>query len=110
MKDNLFRIDEGEYEVVWPLGRKASRMIQPGPRLDTLEGKTICEVWNMLFKGDLLFSELESLIKERYPGVRFVPPEEFGFTRGGQEESTMASLADNLARHGCDAVISSVGG
>ena len=101
---------EPVYEVVSPLGRKAADMTEPATRLDTLEGKTICELWNMIFRGDMLFREIEEQLSRRYPGVRFVDFSEFGYTHGGQEEATMASLADNLEKHGCDAVISAVGG
>jgi len=101
---------EIKYRVVCPLGRETVQGITLAPRLDTLEGKTVCELWNMLFRGDMLFSELERLLAEQYPGVKFVGPDQFGYTHGGHEEETMASLADNLAKHGCDAVVSSVGG
>ena len=98
------------YRVVCPLGQKTVSGITPAPRLDTLEGKTICELWNMLFRGDMLFSELEGLLSEQYPGITFVSHNQFGYTHGGHEEETISQLAAKLASHGCDAVISSVGG
>ena len=101
---------ESVFEVVWPLGEKAMKTIKPVPRPATLEGKTIGELSNMLFHADVLFAELEKLLSTRYPGVRFVNYEEFGYTHGGQEEATIASLPAKLAYNRCDAVISAVGG
>ena len=101
---------DSRFEVVWPLGGKSTRDIQPVPRLDTLEGKTICEMSNMLFKADILYSELETLLSKRYPGVKFVSHENFGCTHGGHEEDTIAALPEKLAQFNCDAAISAVGG
>ena len=101
---------ESEFEVLWPLGAKSGRAINPAPRLQTLEGKTIGELSNNLFRADILFSELERLLSERYPGIRFVNYDEFGCIHGGQEEATISSLPEKLAQSHCDAVISAVGG
>ncbi len=107
MKTNSAR--EAEHEVVWPLGKGRTQRIDPVPRLDTLESKTICELWNWNFRGDVVFSKLEELLSKRYPSVKFVSYKEFGNTHGGHEEATMASLPDTLSLKGCDAVISAVG-
>ena len=53
------------------------------PRLDTLAGKTIAQLWDELFKGDVVFELLEEGLKKRYPGVKFVSWREFGSTHGG---------------------------
>ncbi len=110
MKENRTRDIASEFEVLWPLGEKTKLAIQPAPRLDTLEGKTIGELSDMLFRADILFSELEKLLSEQYPGIRFVNYEDFGCTHGGQEEATIASLPEKLVQNHCDAVISAVGG
>ena len=98
------------YEVVYPLGRETTRAVRPKTRLDTLEGKTICELWNDLYRGDMIFPMLEELLSKRYPGVKFVSYKEFGLTHGTEEDATIAALADNLSQKGCDAVISGLGG
>ena len=97
------------YEVVWPRGRKAAGAVHFAKRLDTLEGKTICEVWDRVFRGDEIFPVIEKELAKRYPGVRFVNHAEFGYPYGGGEASVIASLPDKLRQNKCDAVISGVG-
>ena len=43
------------HEVVSPLGEPVVEMITMAPRLDTLAGKTIGELWNGGFRGDESF-------------------------------------------------------
>ena len=45
--------------------------------LDTLEGKTIGEVYNNHFKGEQMFRGYRRLLKERYPGVKIIPYDKF---------------------------------
>ena len=48
-------VKEGVYKVVSPLGEPVTKMITMAPRLNTLEGKTIGEIWNGGFRGDESF-------------------------------------------------------
>jgi hypothetical protein len=52
-------------------------MITMAPRLKTLEGKTICEIWNEGFRGDESFPIIEKMLKERYPAVKIIRYTEF---------------------------------
>ena len=79
------------------------------PRLDTLEGKTVAQVWDHVFRGDEVFEFLEQGLKERYPGVRFVSWREFGNTHGSEEREVVASLPAKFRSMGVDAVISGMG-
>ena len=38
------------------------------PRVDTLEGKTVAQLWDDLFRGDEVFALLEEGLKARFPG------------------------------------------
>lgn len=98
-----------EYDVVWPRGRSPLSGAKLAKRLDTLEGKVVAELWDEIFKGDILFQCFEEILKERYPGVRFINWKEFGNTHGAAERSTLAALPDKLKEFGADAVISGVG-
>ena len=44
-----------QYEVISPRGIESVKKQTIAPRLDSLEGKTICETWNRDFKGDIMF-------------------------------------------------------
>jgi hypothetical protein len=103
-------MSEEIYEVVSPAAGRHIEMLSMSPRLDTLEGKTVCEIWNESFKSDITFSAIRKLLKERYPGIKVIPytempkhhsMEDQGNTNEGSED-LIAALKD---KH-CDAVIS----
>ncbi len=47
------------YRVVWPRGARTVQATDVAPRLSTLEGKTIGQLWDDLFRGDEIFPILE---------------------------------------------------
>jgi hypothetical protein len=102
------------YEVVSPLGEPVVTMIPMAPRLETLEGKTIGEIWNGGFRGDESFPIIEKLLRERYPTVKLIPYAEFSLTtiasfHPEQKEKTLETLRAELKEKGCDAVITGNG-
>ena len=97
------------YEVVWPRGKKATETVHFAKRLDTLEGKTIGNLWDWAFRGDEIFTTIEKELAKRYPGIKFVGYEEFGSTHGGKEAEVLVALRDKLKQNKCDAVISGIG-
>ena len=97
------------YEVVWPLGKRSTGIIRLAKRLDTLEGKTVCNLWDWLFHGQEIFPAIEKELAKRYPGVKFVSYKVFGSTHGAEEEKMLEALPDKLEQNKCDAVISGVG-
>lgn len=99
----------GDYAVVSPLGTEPPRTRALAPRLDTLEGKTIGQLWNWMFYGDVLYPMIEEIMRERYPGVKFVPYTVFGTTHSATERADIAALPAKLAAHRVDAVISGLG-
>ncbi len=99
----------GYYEVVWPRGQRQLQAQPLAQRLDTLNGKTVAELWDFLFRGDEIFTMLQHDLKERYPEVRFVSWKEFGSTHGQDERDILASLPERFKDMGVDAVISGMG-
>jgi hypothetical protein len=101
------------FEVISPAGGPVVRQQDVAPRLDALEGKTIGEVWNGVFKGDQTFPLIRQLLKERIPGIRIVPYTEFPFHHGGDNPSQQKALAVEIAalakEKGCDAIITGNG-
>jgi len=100
---------EKQYEVYWPRGPRQMQPRQFAPRLATLEGKKVAQLWDFLFRGDQVFALLEEGLKARFPGVRFVSWREFGNTHGSDERDFVVALPQRLRELGVDAVISAVG-
>jgi hypothetical protein len=100
------RNNDGYYEAYWPRAPRQQLMRELAPRLDSLEGKIVAQLWDQLFKGDVVFELLEEGLKARYPGIRFVSWRDFGSTHGGEEKEVLAALPQRLKALGVDAVIS----
>jgi hypothetical protein len=82
--------------------------------LDTLEGKTIGEVYNNHFKGELMFQTYRRLFKQKYPGVKIIPYTEFPIVYVGGDPASQRKIAQQVAalarERGCDALITGNGG
>ena len=98
--------NDGYYEAYWPRSQRQQLTRELAPRLDTLEGKTVAQLWDELFKGDVVFDVLEQGLKARYPGIKFVSWRTFGSTHGGNEKAALAALPQRLRDLGVDAVVS----
>ena len=106
--------EEGKYDVVSPLGERDSQRINMAPRLDTLEGKTICELWNRTFKSNITFPVIRELLQKKYPGIKIVPysemPHHHMLENPGVTNADSEALIAALKAKQCDAVISGNGG
>jgi hypothetical protein len=100
--------DLSVYEVVWPRGKRVTPSVPLAKRLNTLEGKTICELWDWVFRGDEVFEIIEKELRKRYSGVKFVSYKEFGSIDTANEAKVLSALPDYLKKQGCHAVISGV--
>lgn len=71
-------------KVLDPTGADLATRVNPAPRLNTLEGKSIGIVWNQKPCSDVLLGYVEELLRERFPTAQFskwlapicTPPEE----------------------------------
>ena len=103
-------------KVVSPLGENVTdRTIPLAPRLDTLNGKTICEIWNGGFKADVMFPIIEKMLRKRYPDVKTVPFTEFPAVTidsldPANKAHTLEAVRAALVAKGCDALITGNGG
>ncbi len=97
------------HDVVWPRAARQMEIAPVAPRLDTLEGKTVAQLWDYLFRGDEVFDHLEAGLKERYPSIKFVSWKDFGSTHGADERQLPAALPQKMETLGVDAVISGMG-
>lgn len=97
--------NDGYYEVLWPRSARQANVKPVAKRLDTLEGKTVAQLWDFLFRGDEVFALLEEELKRRFPGVRFVSWRDFGNTHGRNEREVLTQLPQRLKELGVDAAI-----
>ncbi len=101
---------ETGYHVVWPSGKLAYQQLALKPRIADLNGKTICELSDYSFRGEEIFPIVRESLRTLYPGIKFVEYTEFGNTHGSTESEVIKTLPEMLKAHGCDGVISGVGG
>lgn len=98
------RVGQTVYETFWPRGKKSVTIDSLASRLDNLEGKTICELWDGIYRGDEIFVTLEERLSERYPGLNLVSWTEF--PRDGDHGFPDWKAYPHLLRDkGCDGVI-----
>ena len=100
---------EPRYDVLSPLSRKAVKTTAAAPRVPDLNGKTICELWDVIFRGETIYPLVREHIRKRFPGVKFVGYEEFGNFHGPREAHVSAAIPAKLRAHGADAVIVGIG-
>ncbi len=98
----------GIYEVLWPRGRRVSPITPFSKRLNTLDGKTVGELWNYAFRGKEIFSALEKGLSERYPKVRFRAWDSFP-NDGDHSLPDWEAHPELPSKMGCDAVIVGMG-
>ena len=101
-------------QVISPVGGETVRKNALAPRSASLAGKTIGEVWNEDFKGDIMFPVYREMLRERFPGVKIVPYTDLpaAVLKGtpAYQREVLAQIAKALKDKGVDAVISGNGG
>jgi hypothetical protein len=84
-----------------------------GP-LENLEGKTIGEVYNNHFKGELMFRTYRRLLEKKYPGIKIIPYDQFPIVYVGGDAASQKRVAKEIAaiakEKGCHAIITGNGG
>jgi len=96
---------ETVYDVFPPYGVPTIESLQPAPRLDTLDGKTICGIGGS-FHGEETFPVIADLLAKKYPTAKFVPNavlnEEVTSDWEAKDPELIARL---MEKHECDALI-----
>jgi hypothetical protein len=72
------------------------------PRLDTLAGKTICELSNGEWGSQRIFPAIREALQKRFPDAKIIPFSEFPV---GTEKIDDETTVDRVVRRGCQAVI-----
>lgn len=99
--------------VVNPAGLQAVQSAHPVPRLPDLNGKTIAEVWNGVFKGDVVFPLVRRALQRRFPAVHIIPYTEFYHLPGSdvpaEQRARVREIVDAARAKGAHAVITGMG-
>ena len=103
-------LHRGIYKVLQPTGPVVGELIRGASRLDTLNGKTLCEVWNGGYRGDRTFPLIRRLLQKEFPGVNIVPFTEFPLARHYNIDEILQDFLQLFEQKGCDALISGNGG
>lgn len=100
--------------VISPEGLQLSGIKGVARHLDTLDGKTIGEVYNNHFKGEQMFGVYRRLFKEKYPGIKIIPYDKFPIVYVGGDPVSQKNTAKEIARLAkeweVDAIITGNGG
>ena len=100
--------------VISPEGLPQGATSNVARHLDTLDGKTIGEVYNNHFKGELMFQTYRRLFKEKYKNVKIIPFTEFPIVYVGGDAESQKKIAKEIAElaklKGVDAIITGNGG
>lgn len=103
------RNGEPQYEVLWPLARKAKRAQSTAEAIGDLSGKTVAELWDFIFRGEVIYPLIRERLRERYRGIKFVDYNHFGNIHGPKQREIVAGLGAKLRELEVDAVISGIG-
>ena len=94
------------HKVVRPTGEVTVKASHLAPRPDTLNGKTICELNDGVFRGEMTFPRIRELLKKRYPEINIVPYTEFPPLDVVRKiEEVLQVLPELLRQKNCDALI-----
>lgn len=100
--------------VVSPEGLELAAAGAASRHLDTLAGKTIGEVYNNHFKGELMFKTYRRLFQARFPGVKIIPFDKFPIVYVGgnpiAQKETAKKIAALAKEWGVDALVTGNGG
>ncbi len=103
------RLNEPHYDVLWPSSPKAVKATAAARRLPDLNDRVVCELWDLLFRGDTIYPMVREYIRARFPRVKFVGHEEFGNFHGARERDVVKALPEKLKKCKADAVIVGIG-
>ena len=100
--------------VISPEGLPQGTTKNVSRHLDTLDGKTIGEVYNNHFKGELMFQTYRRLFREKFKNVKIIPFDEFPIVYVGGDAESQKRIAREIAaiakEKGVDAIITGNGG
>ena len=107
MSDNPTQ--EPRYDALWPIPRRAVEDRACAPRLPDLNGKVIGELWDVIFRGEVIYPQVCEHVRAKFPGAKFVEYAEFANFYGPKGKAIAETLEQKLKAHKVDAVIVGIG-
>jgi hypothetical protein len=104
-----FAVSEDRYEVVVPVGRLTVGTVDPVAGFESLNGKRVAFVWDLLFSGDIMMEVIAENLRMRWPDIEFVGHENFENIHGVDESRVVAELPAKLKDLQADAAVIGVG-
>ena len=105
-----------DFEVVWPLGRRApvaqpvgGSLPRPTGPLD-LNSARVAFVWTYARKGDQMYEMMRGILRGEYPDISFVDHDVFGNIHGATETEVVAALPQLLKQHKADVAVIGIAG
>jgi hypothetical protein len=74
---------------------------QHAPRLDSLNGKTICELTHLKFESRRTFEAIREQLQKRFPDIKIIPYTEFPILT----RTDPGAIISLLKEKGCDGAI-----
>lgn len=71
------------------------------PRLETLSGKTICELSDRVWEDYRTFPHIRKILQSRFPDAKIIPYTEFPGIYGVADEA----LEEAIKKSGCDGAV-----
>ena len=100
--------------VISPAGSESVKSSSLAKRHASLDGKTIGEVWNQDFKGDIMFPIYRELLQARFKDLKIVPYTDFPVAslKGtpSYQHEVLQQIIAKAKEAGCDALITGNGG
>lgn len=103
-KRNSGNTVDAAFEAVWPLGKLAAKPVDHCPAIVDLNGKTVCGLWDGVFRGDEIYPILRAELRKQFPGVKIVDYKTMGNTHDTNEREYVTNLPVLLRQHGAHAV------
>jgi hypothetical protein len=101
---------EPTYEVLSPEPRYVEPPADFTVGIADLNGRSVAQLWDGLFRGDELLAIISDALRSRFPRVRIVDHAAFGVTHGPDEARLREHLPEMLRQADCDLAISGLGG
>lgn len=95
------------YKVLSPIPKSTTMIVPLAPPISDLSGKTICAARHT-FRADETFQMLETLFREKYNDINFIPNTEMPDTTSATPEEA-AQMTKVLKEKGCDALLTGNG-
>ncbi len=95
------------YKVLSPIPKSTAKIVPLAPPITDLSGKTICAARHT-FRADETFQMLETLFREKYNDIKFIPNTEMPDTTSATPEEA-AQMTKVLKEKGCDVLLTGNG-